>query len=62
MVTEKIPPERLMLVSVFNAAFSYREKSGRIFRAHPSRHAFGMLESLSVCEFGTIGIVIVSSA
>jgi len=30
-----------MVVSVFNTAFSYREKSGRILNGHPRCHAFG---------------------
>ena len=48
-----------MVVSVFNAEFSYREKSGRIFRGHPKRHAFGKRYWPSAFNFDRLGLVVV---
>jgi hypothetical protein len=49
-----------MVVSVFNAASSYREKSGRIFRGHPRRYAFGS-SKLRVCCFHNRLVVLIKT-
>jgi hypothetical protein len=52
----------LVVVIVGNIAIQHITRTGTIFRDYARNHKFGKLELPSVCQFETIGIVIVSSA